>query len=635
MSRPPHTGKSGRHPATAGPPTNARRARQHIRAWDERLEDRTVMATLNLVANQLTYAAGPGIANLLSIETQGPGGFYFIGDQAENIVLNQAAVDAGWSNILPNLVRGPDASVTSMVIGLLDLGNHIDIQSIGCDATIQTVSSLDSYSFIGSGIRAGATVSLVSSFVPPFASGGTFDMGGRPGTISFDDTGMISRYQVDGYGSVVDHTGEFFAGNPNVNLMNIPDGGLTLGVNTLGSSPSPVPVSTFISTPSPGSTGVTSRNPSGIYFQRNFQKSLLNTIRVDGTAANDTLIVDYATADPLPANGLRFDGGPGGFDTLTLQGAGIVFNNETIEATGPGAGSINYSYFDGNGFQDNTIRFSNLAPINDLVASATLNINTPLAAENVDVLRGPMIGPIQTTVVSGPGNPFELVNFANKAALNLMTTGNHGTVRVDTSIPAAGLASVDVYSQSGQCDVVYVASDPTGAYSLNANVSPPTMSDGTVTTRVIGASGLRIAATVSPLGLSITGTSGNDNYVVTETSAIAGDLAVTLNGLPVSATKFVSYSLGGGGAGIDSVRVVGSNGPEMVGYNDGTVTLTGLSIGVGADIPNVFIDMPGGPSNHLAFATELSRSLYRALVGNQQDAAAFQIYSNPSATARS
>lgn len=607
-----------------------RRSRSHFRAWAERLEDRTVMATLDLVANQLIYTAGPSIANSLTISTSGPTGSYTLSD-VEPMILSSSALAAGWSynNIFLDSVSGPDASVHSMSINLLDLGNHIDIQSIGCDATIGTISLLDTINVEGDGIRQGATVSVESTPVTSFPSFGTFNFDGLPGTASIDDTGRVSRYQVDDRGAFVDRSGKFSLGDPNMVLAGVPTGGLTVGVNTLGTSTSPLSVTTAIARSLfPGFTMITSVNPTGTFLSRGFDLSLLNRIDVGGSGADDTVTVDFGNGDPLPINGLTFDGGSGGNDTLNLQGSGVTFLSESIHATGPGAGTIEYQLPNGS----KSIRFSHLTPINDTVPAASLFVTTPLAAENVDVVPGPTIGPFQTMVVSGPGNPFELVRFANKTVFDLTTTGNTGVVRVDTTIPATGLTTLNVLSQSGQSSVEYQAGSPTGVYTLDAASGVGMLSDGTVMTQLFAVSGLKIISQLVPPGaLTVNGTIGNDDFVVTETSANRGDLAVTLGKLPVLATGFAHYSLSGDGAGIDSVRVVGSHGPETAIYNDGFVALGGLTVAAATDVPNVSIDLPGGPANHLTFATGLSGLLYRALVGDQQDAAAFQIYTDSTA----
>src|SRR5207253_634248 len=81
---------------------------------------------------------------------------------------------------------------------------------------------------------------------------------------------------------------------------------------------------------------------------------------------DDTLTVEFAGGNPIPANGIDFDGGTGDeatptSDRLVLQASAGTFTAtaEAYTATGPGAGTI--------AVDGSPIAFSNLTPVDDTV----------------------------------------------------------------------------------------------------------------------------------------------------------------------------------------------------------------------------------------------------------------------------
>jgi hypothetical protein len=82
----------------------------------EPLEARIAPATLNLVSGALTYSGTGIIANDLTIAVSGAN--YTFNDPTENITLNQAAIDAGFTGGGTHSVTGPDAAVISLNIQL-------------------------------------------------------------------------------------------------------------------------------------------------------------------------------------------------------------------------------------------------------------------------------------------------------------------------------------------------------------------------------------------------------------------------------------------------------------------------------------------------------------------------------------
>src|SRR4051812_11693690 len=76
------------------------------------------VATLDVTAGVLTYTAGAGTSNNLTISV--PAASYIFTDTAETITLTANATGAGWTGSGTNTVTGLDTSVSSMVINLGD-----------------------------------------------------------------------------------------------------------------------------------------------------------------------------------------------------------------------------------------------------------------------------------------------------------------------------------------------------------------------------------------------------------------------------------------------------------------------------------------------------------------------------------
>jgi uncharacterized protein (TIGR03118 family) len=108
------------------------RRRRRLKNWQpalESLESRTLLATLNIVSGSLSYRAGVGIVNNLSISTTGPAGKYTFTD-TENITLGPGAIAAGWTGSGTMSVTGPDASVTSMAVDTRDRNDTVTVRSV-------------------------------------------------------------------------------------------------------------------------------------------------------------------------------------------------------------------------------------------------------------------------------------------------------------------------------------------------------------------------------------------------------------------------------------------------------------------------------------------------------------------------
>ena len=163
---------------------------------------------------------------------------------------------------------------------------------------------------------------------------------------------------------------------------------------------------------------------------------------------DDTTTVDFAGGNPIPVNGIDFDGGTGdddtlATDTLVLQRSAGTFTaaNEVYTPSGPDSGTI---------LLDNAlITFANLTPINDTVPVSNFTFNAPANAPRIALLDGPVVGGDATAQLASPTGAFELISFANKTNTTVNTTAGDDTVRLDNPTPSSGNTSLTVNLGSG------------------------------------------------------------------------------------------------------------------------------------------------------------------------------------------
>lgn len=149
---------------------------------------------------------------------------------------------------------------------------------------------------------------------------------------------------------------------------------------------------------------------------RSFPFASVHQLTVEGSTDDDTLVVDFANGNPIPAGGLAFNGGVGGSDSITLdQGAfpdldtihHVYTNAEATDHTG----RIELD-FDGAGI-DRTITYTGLEPIADNLVAADRIFTLSDVASN-EVYLGDSVGnagqsqiagaTIEDTVFSNPTN---------------------------------------------------------------------------------------------------------------------------------------------------------------------------------------------------------------------------------------
>lgn len=257
-------------------------SRRRLLLGVESLEDRKLLATLNIAAGILTYTAAAGEVNQLKVSNFG-GVLKFTEAPGINITLTGAGT-AGWSGNGTNSVSGPSISVTAASV--------IDVQDLSDKVTIQgfPVSSLT--------VNGGAGDDKLSRAGAFPSSGDTWNLtGAGSGTI----TSVLT------FANMEDLIGGGKADTFTVNNAGSLAGGIDAGggYNVLDYSPSSLAVTFSISAQT--AVNVTDTIPFSHIFQ------------VTGSSASDTLI-----------------GGSGANSwTQANNNAGGVFNFDT---------AISYSY---------------------------------------------------------------------------------------------------------------------------------------------------------------------------------------------------------------------------------------------------------------------------------------------------
>jgi hypothetical protein len=157
--------------------------------------------------------------------------------------------------------------------------------------------------------------------------------------------------------------------------------------------------------------------------------SITGSITVNGQGGNDSLTINFAGCNFVPAGGLTFNGGAGD-DALTIQGGS--FTNGVSTPSGPNSGSIAYS---GGANGSATINYTGLEPFTDSVPNVNYTVNGTAGADTINIVNGPAGF---TQVNSGAVPTFEMVDFSNK-----------------TNVTVNGLAGVDTITLNNRCRCRY------------------------------------------------------------------------------------------------------------------------------------------------------------------------------------
>lgn len=208
--------------------------------------------------------------------------------------------------------------------------------------------------------------------------------------------------------------------------------------------------------------------------------------------ASDTLTVDFATGNPLPAGGLSYEGGSGaGNDTLVLEdGGAVTFTNVTHTFTSSSSGSVD---IDGQ-----TISYTGLEPIDDNLDADARVFNFGSAADDVtisDASAGDGLSTISSTASS------ETVTFDTSGSTVTVNLGGGSDSLLATGIDSTfgGRVIVNAGDGADTVDLSALTVDVT----INGNNGNDTITGGSGNDQLVGNSGNDV----------VQGGAGDDNVI--------------------------------------------------------------------------------------------------------------------------
>ncbi len=563
----------------------------------ERLEDRQLLSTLELSASTggvLTYDATTPTPGATALTISSDGTTYTFDDPAQTITLGANATAAGWAvSNKGHDATGPVSSVTSLVIDAAGdpaspYINSVNLQSISNSATVNLPAGTTNTMTVSAlGVPAADTVSVSG---PPLGSSLNLniDAGSTPGTFATGPTNVIS-YQASGFGTISTTN---VAGTLGVGLVNPLAAGLTVDLNDGSLFPSPASMNASVGSDGAGNTvfGAGADNYT-------FPTADLAAVNVGGTTDGTNLVVNYTNGDPLPASGLNYDpplATSGSNDLVLVDTAlGGGFSTENYTATGAGAGTIAYTMSTN---PAKTITFSNLTPITDTVPAPTFTFTSPTSNQTVDLVNGPLtLGGQSAEINSGGTGNFELIDFANKAAVTVLTPGTGNTVNVNYTTAAAGMTSLAVNGAGTDTATTDISATPSSV--------PTTVTTSGGGTTNIGASAVNPSGALSSVqgNVSVSDSTGAGTLNITDGSATnqnytIGGTSVTTSATPATLTYASSITTlavtGGTGTNVFNVPNESSLVPtDTYNFNGGAGDTSTLNITTTS--PTVTFSTPG------------------------------------------
>ena len=241
-----------------------------------------------------------------------------------------------------------------------------------------------------------------------------------------------------------------------------------------------------------------------------------DSVTFNGLNGKDKLIVDYSGGDPLPADGITFDGGGDPDDGLAIVGTATQTATYRPDAATPGAGVVTV---DGN-----AISFLNLTPL-DISGLASFTFDPPndddvlTVAAGTDFLSGGTNQALRVSGTSG-GVAFESVAVWDTASLVIDTTTVDGkdTVTLASANNAHAVTSLTVLTGGNTGDSVSV----TGTLTFPGSVS--IQSGGSITVSGKISSGGAVSLTTTDAAAT-----GQDITLAAGAAVSAGTLGVTLS----------------------------------------------------------------------------------------------------------
>ena len=316
--------------------------------------------------------------------------------------------------------------------------------------------------------------------------------------------------------------------------------------------------------------------------------ALISQINVFGVGGNDNLIVDSTNGLINVSLGIRYNGdgkcpfipdvpddGAGydrGFDRLTLlQTDGPTHTLGTYDV-GPQIGSGKYVISDGLIGADQTIFFEELEPIVDVVPVASYAITATPEHNAITMAIGPNSGTVNVLNPAGDLTAavtidnYESVEFSNKADVTINAGNGNDHVVVNNPVRPTGLLSIVVNAGNGDDKVEFLAV-PLAAVGGFQDVT----AFGDAGNDILEARNITVN---TPAILN--GNAGNDFLVGgrgnDDLNGEDGD--DTLSGGDPAITPLIGNNTYAGGAGFDTLLILGTLGNDTVDVNQTAIAFT-------------------------------------------------------------
>ncbi len=168
------------------------------------------------------------------------------------------------------------------------------------------------------------------------------------------------------------------------------------------------------------------------------------TLTFNTLDGNDSLTVDFSNGNPVPSDGIVYNGGAGA-DSLAVIGSGAGVGSYKPSGTTPGDGEVIA--------EGSSIRFSNLEPVS-VSGFASFKFTAPNLSADI-VIDSPMAKTNRISGTSG-GVAFESLSFANVSTLIIDVASNDVASSIDTvtvmspGMVAAGLQKLGLEAGVGK-----------------------------------------------------------------------------------------------------------------------------------------------------------------------------------------
>jgi hypothetical protein len=329
-------------------------------------------------------------------------------------------------------------------------------------------------------------------------------------------------------------------------------------------------------------------NNPGPLATASFVLATLEQINVFGIGGNDELIVDSSNGLINVPGGIRYNGdgqcpdpegdghnhdGAGydrGFDRLTLLQTGGPTQQSATYAVGPQIGSGTYTIVGLGAGNTQTIFFEELEPIVDVVPAASYTVLATAESNTITWSAGPNSG---LTNAFNPGGDltafvtvdnYESVEFSNKFDVTLLAGSGNDQIVINNGQRPDGLENISIFAGNGD-DKVEILAVPAAALGGFERVTV----FGDAGNDVLDA---RFLAVNTPTTLN--GNQGNDTLIGGRgddqlTGEDGDDILIGGDPALIAGIGNNTYS---GGAGFDTIVVLGTLDNDVIDLNQGTPT---------------------------------------------------------------